>query len=346
MDSIENEKLNMEQYNNNSKFTSKEENSNDYSPLKTPVTNTLTTTAATTNITTTTNSVSSVSDNLRKIEELDEVSLLDQAATTAATTAKSPSSVAEAVQMTGSLVNDFAHFSEMLSSRIEEINTQSNKIEQELRQMTATATTASATDKEPASALVKQDAGETTEEEEASHHNHHQVMEANHKTSEKIIKDLVENIMNKKLDQIKQTMISLPKKISHFNNSINNSSNNNNGGGSGQLSFNPTSINKKLAQLKSQINLSSAANGGVAAASGYASGAFASNSLKLALDMRLESSFYQTLEHGLFVQVCRQSEMVTSSLSDPLPSSGVNVAAAWQQLAQNQDQEWVRVDFN
>jgi len=37
--------------------------------------------------------------------------------------------------------------------------------------------------------------------------------------------------------------------------------------------------------------------------------------------MRLENSFYQTLEYNLFMQMCKENEIVNSSLSDPLPNA-------------------------
>jgi len=37
--------------------------------------------------------------------------------------------------------------------------------------------------------------------------------------------------------------------------------------------------------------------------------------------MRLENSFYQTLEYSLFMQMCRENEIVSSSLTDPLPNA-------------------------
>jgi len=196
--------------------------------------------------------------NLRKIEELDEISIESQAKSP-------PRDDLDEEESTGKLignhvVNDFTQFSEMLSSRIEEINSQSNKIDEELRNMTQennSNNNNNIMDDDGENCLKMSDANEsslvgstttTTTNSNNSNNNAAAVIEINHhhhhKTSEKIIKDLVENIMNKKLDQIKQTMISLPKKISHFN-SINSS----------QLSFNPSNINKKLAQLKNQINL-------------------------------------------------------------------------------------------
>jgi hypothetical protein len=186
--------------------------------------------------------------NLRKIEETDEISIESQAA-------KSPPrddlDEEESGKLIGNhVVNDFTQFSEMLSSRIEEINSQSNKIDEELRNLTHENNN-NIMDDEGENCLKMSNANESSLVGSTTNNNNNNaaaVIEINHhhhhKTSEKIIKDLVENIMNKKLDQIKQTMISLPKKISHFN-SINSS----------QLSFNPSNINKKLAQLKNQINL-------------------------------------------------------------------------------------------
>ena len=237
-------------------------------------------------------------------------------------TPAAPTSVAEAVKMTGSIANDLTQYADMLSSRLNEISTQSNKIEDELRSIKH--------DKEQAeeSLLVNMDDPLPAIQQQQTPSapplqpqatTQLQIVENSHKSNEKLIKDLVENIMNKKLDQIKQTMISLPKKISHFN-SMNAAA-----AAASQLSFNPSSINKKLAQLKNHINLNSggagAANNAGAGGRGatYSSPPSFANAFKLSYDIRLDTSFYQTLEHSLSIQVCKQNEIINNSLMDPLP---------------------------
>ena len=211
------------------------------------------------------------SNNLKKIEEIDEMSIEKN---------MSPSTVMDALKITGDIAKNFSQLSEMLSTQINELcqpSTSSSASNKQAETEAALNIANSKIDELPQTSA-------TSSNDET-------------KSNQKLLNDLVENIMNKKLEEIKHTLTKPIKKLNYLS--------------SASLNFNTSSINKKLAQLQNQaggpgLNFSSPNH-------------HINSCYNFAYDLRLETSFYQTLEHNLFIKVCNQNEIINNSLSDPLP---------------------------